>query len=281
MITVLNPGIYSTIQDLGRPGFTHIGVPLSGVMDAYSANIGNQLLNNKSGAAVVEITFGSSRFQFEKEMIVCLTGGNFTPKVDGENVEMNSVLKISKNSILSFGKKEYGARIYLCVSGGFKAKITLGSKSFYKEITANTHLKKSDQLLVELNKFEEKKSHSKIKIESSHFLTKVVFCLKGPEFELLSERQQRQLLNNRFTVSNDNNRVGYRLEELIENDLKSILTSGVLPGTVQLTPSGKLIVLMRDCQVTGGYPRVLQLTEESINVLAQKSTSDKVEFVLK
>ena len=67
----------------------------------------------------------------------------------------------------------------------------------------------------------------------------------------------------------------------IENQLKPILTSGVLPGTVQLTPSGELIILMRDCQVTGGYPRVLQLTEEAINILAQKTTKDKIQFELK
>jgi allophanate hydrolase subunit 2 len=69
------------------------------------------------------------------------------------------------------------------------------------------------------------------------------------------------------------------LEESLENTVKSILTSGVLPGTVQLTPSGKLIVLMRDCQVTGGYPRVLQVSEKGINRLAQKTTGDTIEFI--
>jgi allophanate hydrolase subunit 2 len=70
------------------------------------------------------------------------------------------------------------------------------------------------------------------------------------------------------------------LNETIPNTLPSILTSAVLPGTVQLTPSGKLIILMRDCQVTGGYPRVLQVSEESINRLSQKITGDKIQFVL-
>ena len=81
-----------------------------------------------------------------------------------------------------------------------------------------------------------------------------------------------------FIISEDNNRVGYRLKESLENNLKPILTSSVLPGTVQLTPSGKLIVLMRDCQVTGGYPRILQLSNESIDKLAQKITGDMIRF---
>jgi len=118
-------------------------------------------------------------------------------------------------------------------------------------------------------------------LDKAHFTSNTFFCSKGPEFDLLSKAQQQKLLSDEFTISNDNNRMGYRLKEPVENDLKSILTSGVLPGTVQLTPSGKLLVLMRDCQVTGGYPRVLQLTGQSINQLAQKTTSDRIKFELK
>ena len=83
-----------------------------------------------------------------------------------------------------------------------------------------------------------------------------------------------------FSVSEDNNRVGYRLHEVLENELEPILTSAVLPGTVQLTPSGKLIILMRDCQVTGGYPRVLQLSDYAISRLSQKVAGDQVKFEL-
>ena len=81
-----------------------------------------------------------------------------------------------------------------------------------------------------------------------------------------------------FTILEDNNRVGYRLHETIENNLKPILTSAVLPGTVQLTPSGTLIVLMRDAQVTGGYPRVLQLNSFSIDILAQRLSGEEIQF---
>ena len=83
-----------------------------------------------------------------------------------------------------------------------------------------------------------------------------------------------------FTISKENNRMAYQLEETLENDLKPIITSLVMPGTVQLTPSGKLIALMRDCQTTGGYPRVLQFSEKSICILSQKSTGNKVKFRL-
>jgi len=281
MITVLVPGIYSTIQDLGRTGFAHIGVPISGAMDLYSASIGNQLLNNEACAAVLEITFGGCKFQFEKTLTICLTGADFNPTINGVVIAMNSVLEIPKGAVLSFGTKKLGIRTYLSVLGGFNSEPVLESRSFYKGITASSHLKKGDQLFVNFEKSIIITSYAKIKIDEQHFSTNELLVTKGPEFEQLSEAQKNSILNTVFTISNDNNRVGYRLEEIVENKLNSILTSGVLPGTVQLTPSGKLIVLMRDCQVTGGYPRVLQLTKESINRVAQKSTHDHIQFVLK
>ena len=281
MITVLNPGIYSTVQDFGRPGFANIGVPVSGVMDSYATKIGNQLLNNDLVDAVIEITFGGGKFKFNEKLKICVTGANFSPEVDGSSIEMHSVVEVEKGAVLSFGKKIFGVRTYLCVRGGISAKKMLESKSFYKGITNSSILKKGDILSTNAFQLENKKTLSKIKIDDNYFKAKLIECTLGPEFDLLSKIQQEQLTRNIFTISNDNNRVGYRLEELLENQLEPILTSGVLPGTVQLTPSGKVIVLMRDCQVTGGYPRILQLSEEGINVLSQKTTNDKIKFVLK
>ncbi|WP_347173679.1 biotin-dependent carboxyltransferase family protein [Polaribacter uvawellassae] len=281
MITVLNPGIYSTIQDLGRSGFAHIGVPVSGVMDSYAAKIGNQLLHNNLDEAVIEITFGGCKFLFEENLEICITGANFTPTIDGKEMQMNSVLEIEKGAVLSFGKKTFGIRTYLCIKGGISSEVVLKSKSFYKGITANFVLKKGDQFKINSITSENKRTLSKIKIDEEYFKANTIECCKGSEFELLPKQQQEKLLQGKYTISNDNNRVGYRLEESFENQLKPILTSGVLPGTVQLTPSGKIIVLMKDCQVTGGYPRVLQLTENALNILAQKSTKDKLQFRLK
>jgi len=280
MITVLNPGIYSTIQDLGRPSFANIGVPISGAMDSYSVKIGNQLLNNNLKDAVIEITFGGCKFKFEEALKICVTGANFSPTIDDKEVQMNSVLEVKKGGILSFGKRITGIRTYVCIQGGVSSEVLLNSKSFYKGITTSYILKKGDQLKTDSAKSVNKSTLSKIKIDEHHFKTTFIKCFKGPEFELLSKYQKEQLIGTQFTISNDNNRVGYRLEEIFENQLNPILTSGVLPGTAQITPSGKIIVLMRDCQVTGGYPRILQLTEEGINILAQKTTNDTIQFVL-
>ena len=280
MISVITAGFYTTVQDLGRIGFADIGVPVSGAMDGYSAQLANQLLSNNKQDAVLEITFGNCTFMFDKPQLICISGADFSPRVDGVRVPLNVPVLVKKGGILSFGKQHYGIRTYLAVKGGIKTENVLKSRSFYKGITNEFLLKKGMYLQVE--KFEETmpKTFSAVKVQQDHFDSKYLVCSQGPEYGVLSKDQKTELKDTMFTVSKDNSRMGYKLEETIVNNLSSMLTSGVLPGTVQLTPSGTLIVLMRDCQVTGGYPRVLQLSEMAINQLAQKTTGDQFRFGL-
>lgn len=279
MIKILHPGIYSSIQDLGRLGFAKMGVPLAGVMDSFSAQLGNTLLKNRKSDAVIEVTFGMAKFEFTSDTFICITGGNFSPKLNDEFLEMQTVCKVKEGSILSFGKRNYGARTYLAVQGGIQTETRLKSRSFSNGITSKVRLERGDELSVLQQKPHDGRGFSKVKLFEGHFSDSELECFPGPEFDQLNEFQKKQLLQP-FTISEDNNRVGYRLTEPIENELPQILTSAVLPGTVQLTPSGKLIVLMRDAQVTGGYPRVLQLSEGAISRLSQKITGDGVKFML-
>jgi len=280
MIKVLKSGFYTTIQDKGRVGFASLGVPVSGAMDSYSSDLANLILNNSLDCALLEITLGGCEFQFLSETMMCISGGDFSPAINSQPILLNSKISIQKNDILSFGKVNFGVRCYLAVKGGILSDIKLGSRSLFKNITSNFLLKSGVFLPISNLKVDLGTSSSQVKVNKNHFDSKVIECFKGPEFEALDIHQQKILFKTVFSVSKDINRMGYKLNEILENKIPSILTSAVLPGTVQLTPSGKLIVLMRDCQVTGGYPRVLQVSEESINRLSQKMTADKIQFVL-
>lgn len=277
MIKVVQAGIYNTVQDKGRFGFAKMGVPNAGAMDSYSADLGNALLHNDDDDAVVEITFGQGKFQFTEPTFFCLTGGDFSPKLDTAPLEINTIHKAEPNSVLSFGKRKYGARTYIAVKGGIRSDEVLESRSSSKGIT-KIRLEKGDELVVKATSEFDLNISSKVKINQEHFTSDELECFPGPEFDLLNEKQKGKLFES-FTISEDNNRVGYRLNEVVTNNLPSILTSAVLPGTVQLTPSGKLIVLMKDCQVTGGYPRVLQLSKYAISRLSQKIAGEKIRFV--
>ena len=277
---MLHPGIYMSVQDLGRIGFAKNGIPQGGVMDSVAAKMANAILRNDASDAVVEITYGLGKLEFISNTVISLTGGDFSPMLNSKTIKMNTIVNVKKGTILSFGKQNYGARIYLAVKGGIQTDRMFNSRSYFQDITSKIRLEKGDLLQIKSVAKLDVKKHSRIKIKSDRFALQEIGCFKGPEFEQLNKAQKESLLKI-FTVSEDNNRVGYRLKELVANNLKSILTSAVLPGTVQLTPSGKLIILMRDCQVTGGYPRVLQLTNESIDSLSQKYTNDTIRFVLK
>jgi biotin-dependent carboxylase-like uncharacterized protein len=278
VIVILHPGIYCSVQDQGRFGHTKIGVPQAGCADTYAAKMANVLLKNHEKDALIEITFGQGEFKFTTDTYICLTGGDFSPKLNGKLIKMQSVYFIKKDSVLSFGKRVYGARVYLSVQGGIQTKTVYGSRSFFDGI-AQQKLGKGAMLpILPIQKYADN-NFSRVRVSEKHFTTIYLPCLKGPEFFKLNQEQQRKLFTP-FSISDDNNRVGYRLKESLENNLSSILTSAVLPGTVQLTPSGKCIILLQDCQVTGGYPRILQLSEIAIARVSQKITGDKIQFIL-
>lgn len=278
MIAILHPGIYCSVQDQGRFGHTKIGVPQAGCADTYAAKMANVLLKNHEKDALIEITFGQGEFKFTSDTYICLTGGDFSPKLNGKLIKMQSVYFIKKDSVLSFGKRVYGARVYLSVQGGIQTKTVYGSRSFFDGITQQKLGKGAMLPILPIQKYADN-NFSRVRVSEKHFTTIYLPCLKGPEFFKLNQEQQRKLFTP-FSISDDNNRVGYRLKESLENNLSSILTSAVLPGTVQLTPSGKCIILLQDCQVTGGYPRILQLSEIAIARVSQKITGDKIQFIL-
>jgi len=280
MIKVLTSGFYTTIQDLGRFGYGDIGVPVSGAMDMYSAKLANHILGNKESEAVLEITLGKCKLFFDKQSVICISGANLSPEINNKILALNSVAVVNKGDVLTFDKPIYGVRSYLAIKAGFQTNLVLNSRSFYKGVTNEFRLKKDDVLLIKSINSEVPKSFSSVKIDKRHFTATTLEVYEGPEYELLNKEQRAKLSETLFTISKDNSRMGYRLEELITNTFESMLTSAVLPGTVQLTPSGKLIVLMRDCQVTGGYPRILQLTDDAINKLAQKTTNHTFTFKL-
>ena len=183
------------------------------------------------------------------------------------NVKLGDTLKLN-NTI-------NGARCYIAISGGLNVKSIFGSKSFFSNITDSYFLKKNDEIKVS------KKSKNKIlKWDRFNFkLNRSIEVFKGPEFDLLSSNSKNKLFKNEFTIST-NNRMAYNLVEKLQVGTKSIISSPVLPGSVQLTPSGKMIILHRDCQTTGGYPRILQLNISSLNYLSQLKSTDKIKLRL-
>ncbi|GAB4507741.1 MAG: biotin-dependent carboxyltransferase family protein [Allomuricauda sp.] len=278
MLKVLKPGLYLTIQDLGRFGHRDIGVPIAGAMDVESVKKANLLLENDENDAVLEITMTGPTLQFDTDTYISMSGAHIAATLNNEPVDTYTVIKVGKGDILSYGRLEKGFRGYLAVKGGFQTEKLLHSRSQFYPVTKSARLKDGDEVPYKETKSYEPKI-SEVKIEE-HFESNVLKVYKGPEFSLLSDGQLTEIFTKTYHVSKENNRMAYQISELIAGHSHTMLTSGTLPGTIQLTPAGRMIILMKDGQTTGGYPRILQLSEASISILAQKKYGDELRFKL-
>ena len=278
MIKVIKEGLFTTIQDIGRFGYKNIGVPVSGSMDQTSAKLANLLLGNDESSAVLEMTLVGPTLEFMNDTYISITGADMNPSLNKQKVLQNKPLFVNKGDILYLSHSSNGMRSYLGIKGGFNSEKKLGSKSFYRGITKREKLIKNDKIKfakVTSSPMKMNKSINDFKINRKNKIN----VFKGPEFDLLDSNSKDIIFNTDFTIG-INNRMGYNLVEPIENSISSIISSPVMPGTVQLTPSGRLIILCRDCQTSGGYPRVLQLDKSSMDSLSQKTIGETIKLKL-
>ena len=275
MIKVIQPGLFTTIQDGGRHGYRNIGIPTSGFMDQESAWAANKIVDNDREESLIEITLKGPTLLFNNNCTISITGGDFNPLINDKPIKMYESINVKLGDTLKINNTKNGARCYLAISGGIYVKSIFGSKSFLSNISESYYLRKGDEIKISDNSNNKilKKNNLKFKLNRS------MEVFKGPELDLLSIKVKNMLFKNEFTIRT-NSRMAYNLEEKVQIGIKSIISSPVLPGSVQLTPSGKMIILHRDCQTTGGYPRILQLNKSSLNHLSQIKSNEKIKFSL-
>lgn len=279
MITIIQAGIYTTIQDTGRFSGAHLGIPCSGYMDSQSAELANLMLGNSLNSAMLECTFVGPTIKFHQPTIIAITGAHAPTFVNNIEINRSIPLQIKIDDVLSFGKFEKGCRIYIAIAGGLQSEVIYGSRSTCYTAGILKPLKKGDQIhyTPTLNPPE-----TTISIKYA-FNNSTLLAYKGPEFSILNTLQRENISKTKFRILPSSNRMAYRVSHNINlTHSYSMLSSGTIPGTIQLTASGEMIFLMRDCQTTGGYPRILQLSEQSICDLGQLMPSQnfslKLEF---
>lgn len=279
-VKVLEKGLLTSIQDRGRFGYAQLGVPQSGAMDRYSAKIANLLVGNEKFKAVIEITLLGPLLEFTKDAFIVLVGIEANIHLNGKEISLLKPFKVKKGDRLHVKQITKGARLYLAVFGGFQTEVRLGSTSQFYPITKTSSFKKGDLIAISKNEDLKLVDFASVKYKNKELTSSVIEVFKGPEWDQVPSVLQEQILSAELTISKNNSRMAYQLQEQFPNTLAGMLSQPVLPGTVQFTPDGNLIILMRDAQTTGGYPRIFQLTEGSINVLAQKRQGDSLQLKL-
>lgn len=285
-LKVVKPGLLTTIQDAGRYGYRKDGIIVSGAMDAHALKAGNMLVGNTAEEAGIECTLMGPFLLFEAGQLVAITGADLSAEVDGIPVPMWRPIYIDKGAILSFGQARSGCRTYLTVHGGFDLPKVLGSYSTYLRAGfggfEGRALKTGDLIPF-------KSAAPDLKVGFNWSLSpkmyqrpedEVIRVIKGPEFDEFHEKSIAAVLTEKFKISKEADRMGYRLEgaELKLKKRQEMLSSAVTFGTVQVTAEGNPIVLMADHQTTGGYPRILQVVSVDLGKLAQFQTGDFLSF---
>lgn len=281
-IEVIKPGFLTTIQDYGRPSGGDAGMPWSGVMDRHSYQLVNQLLGMSAMDAVLEIALTGPTLRVDSAVDIAISGADISPKINGELVSNHRVYGLQAGDVLSFGKLNNGARAYVGFSKVIDVPLVQNSKSTYLYSKLGGFygraLKKGDTLTLtepKTRKKDAKPSLNPIDI----YAPLVVQVMKGPEFGLLNQVQQEELMSQIYQVDHQSNRMGIRLSgDPISDPLSGIQSSGIVRGTVQLPPSGLPIILMADAPTTGGYLRVLNCGDDSINQIAQLNAGDSLVF---
>ncbi|WP_088341059.1 5-oxoprolinase subunit C family protein [Robiginitalea sediminis] len=277
MLKVSKPGFYASVQDLGRPGYRHFGVPLSGAADRLAARRVNALLENDPGDAVLEMAMQGPELVFDSPTYIALSGAGMDVRLNGQELHPDQVYPVPAGSVLECGRITKGFRAYLGIRGGLRIPKILGSRSMFYPVTEGRQIRAGQELPYEPCAGFEAKI---LKLSPMDlYLEEALVASPGPEFELLEPAARERLFGDSFTLAKEYDRMACQLQETLPAHTLQMITSATLPGTVQLTPAGRLIILMPDGQTTGGYPRVLQLDNRSVSVLSQKKFSDRVRFV--
>jgi antagonist of KipI len=289
---VIKSGISDSFQDLGRFGYTHLGVGNGGFMDKVAGKIANWLVGNNENAAVLEMHFPAPVLHFKQSVTIALSGANFGAVVNGKNLPVNRRIRLPVDSTLHFTRHKWGQWGYLAVANGWALEMALQSCSTHLKAGfggwQGRRLKAGDIVKAKVEVDEKAEVEAKAVVErwfpntKKYYLQGPIKVMRGPEWDWLTKESQHRLEQEAFTISPQSDRMGYHLngKALEKINHTELLSSAVLPGTVQLLPNGSLLILMADCQTTGGYPRILQVAEVSLPLLAQMEAAQPLTFEL-
>lgn len=290
MIDILRAGLLTTIQDLGRPGHRALGVASGGALDPLALAVANRLVGNDVGAATIEITMGPCAVRFTRATVVSLAGADCRADLDGTPVWSWWRFPVAKGQTLTLRPARFGMRTYLAVAGGIDVPLQLDSRS--TDITAGFG-GFDGRALHDGDKLATGKPHDTISHASalgvrpplwlSDPIAHRIRVLPGPEYDDFSAASHKLFWENPWQVTPNSNRMGYRLEgqeplTRKKNRQHDLVSHGVVPGVVQVPPSGQPIILLADAQTTGGYPKIGTVISADLWRLGQARLGSTVYF---
>lgn len=281
MIVVEQPGLRTTVQDLGRPGFAHLGVPASGAADLFSASLANALVGNSDDAAVLETTLVGPTLRFEHDTVIALAGAPAKTDIDGAAVAPGRAISIRAGQLLRIGRAVIGLRTYLAVSGGFGLPQVLGSRSTDTlSGLGPAALAAGDVLTLAQEPVQCVGRAATASVLESVLPRRAVRVVFGPDAEWFADSARNALCSSAFSVSARSDRIGVRLDgtSIERAATAEAPTAGMVRGAIQVPPDAAPIVLLADHAVTGGYPVIAVAATADLPMIAQCRPGDRVSF---
>jgi len=283
---VVKPGLFSSVQDLGRFGFQRFGVPVSGAMDKFAFMCANALVENAVSDACLEVTLFGPELEALNLTQMAVAGADFSLFVNGKVAPLWETMNVKKGDVIAFsGSARSGCRAYLAVKGGISVPVVLGSRSTYIRGGFGGYegrgLRAGDTLRAFASSLFPKESRvlpaELVPRYEDEFVVDVIL---GPQEDMFTAEGVETFLSQAYTLTPESDRMGYRLDGVAvrHKGATEIVTDALTPGAVQVPGSGKPIVLMMDAQTSGGYPKIATVTTSDISRLGQAKPGNKIRF---
>ena len=304
-VTLVKPGLMTTVQDRGRWGYQHLGVPPAGPMDPLAHDRGNMLIGNAPDAATIEATLVGPELRFDAQIRVAITGADLSPELDGRPVPLDSTADCAGGSVLRFGGRKSGGRAYVAFAGGIDVQRVLGSRATHVQsgmggldgrlLRAGDCLSvgTADATAVTLVGRTLSGPPGEPNPAASLGAGKArptnrgrggarLRVMRGPQADYFDDAAFERLQRSRFVISPQSNRMGYRLsgERIPASSAGDMISDAAFTGAIQVPPSGDPILLMADRQTTGGYPQIAVLISADMPIAGQLLPGDWIEFDL-
>ena len=280
-LSVVKPGMLTTLQDLGRRGYQGVGVPVAGPMDPYSHRLANQILGNDPSAAAMEITLMGPELVAEGDLTCATTGADISLTIDGKPAPLNETFRVRSGARLRWGMRLAGARQTFAVAGGFDVPETLGSRATHLASRMGPFggraLRTGDVLPVGSSRSGRAIAGHPLDMPAGGAHVRVLPAVHRDRF---TDDAWGLLVHARFTVSPQSTRMGYRLDGplLGHAGAADILSEAMPYGAIQVPASGQPILLLADRATTGGYATIANVISADLPIAGQLAPGDWIQF---
>ncbi|WP_436945610.1 biotin-dependent carboxyltransferase family protein [Staphylococcus xylosus] len=279
-IKILNPGLFSTVQDLGRVGYQDQGFSTAGALDTYALRIGYTLIGNNGPA--IEFTIVGPTIQFLTENTFVLTGGHFEATLNNQVISSQTVIFVKKGDELKIGSVVDGARGYILFGKPLNIQKVANSYSTHTRSKIGGYkgraLKSNDVITCQQNNMYAERIGLSCPVEAIN--QQVIHIIEGPQIESFSNEAKQKLVNEGFKISEKSDRMGFRLqgEKIAPIESADIISEPVALGSIQVPNDGNPIILLNDKQTVGGYTKIATVCAADLSLIAQKQPNETVKF---